>query len=66
MKRKVSIILVCLTMMANSLYATVSNGTCGEQVYWEYNDSTQVLRIYGNGAITERSYPYTAKRLEKE
>ena len=66
MKRKVSIILVCLTMMANSLYATVSNGTCGEQVYWEYNDSTQVLRIYGNGAITERSYPYTAKRLEIE
>ena len=66
MKKKVSIILVCLIWMASSMYAEVSNGTCGEQVYWEYNDSTQVLRIYGNGAITEKSYPYTAKRLEIE
>ena len=55
-----------LLLKGTSAYAEVSNGTCGEQVYWEYNDSTQVLRIYGNGAITERSYPYTAKRLEIE
>lgn len=55
-----------LLLKGTSVYAEVSNGTCGEQVYWEYNDSTQVLRIYGNGAITEKSYPYTAKRLEIE
>ena len=64
--------IICLLFVAflllkgTSAYAEVSNGTCGEQVYWEYNDSTQVLRIYGSGAITEKSYPYTAKRLEIE
>lgn len=60
------LLFAALVLKGTSAYAEVSNGTCGEQVYWEYNDSTQVLRIYGNGAITERSYPYTAKRLEIE
>ena len=66
-KNQICLLFVAIMLLkGTSAYAEVSNGTCGEQVYWEYNDSTQVLRIYGNGAITERSYPYTAKRLEIE
>ena len=67
MKTKVSIILVCLTMMASSAYATVYNGTCGENVVWEYNDSSCVLRITGEGSMTNnsfRTYASSIKRVE--
>ena len=67
MKTKVSIILVCLTMMASSAYATVYNGVCGENVVWEYNDSSCVLRITGEGSMTNnsfRTYASSIKRVE--
>ena len=49
MKTKVSIILVCLTMMASSAYATVYNGVCGEHLTWSYDSSTGDLVIEGYG-----------------
>ena len=52
-KNQICLLFVAfLLLKGTSAYADVSNGTCGEQVYWEY--------------ITEKSYPYTAKRLEIE
>ena len=51
MKTKVSIILVCLTMMANSLYATVYNGVCGEHLTWTYDTGTGDMIIEGYGKL---------------
>ena len=51
MKTKVSIILVCLTMMANSLYATVYNGVCGEHLTWSYDTETEHMTIEGYGEL---------------
>ena len=51
MKTKVSIILVCLTMMANSLYATVYNGVCGEHLTWSYDTETAHMTIEGYGEL---------------
>ena len=65
MKTKVSIILVCLTMMASSAYATVYNGTCGENVVWEYNDSSCVLRITGEGSMTNNSFSTYASSIKR-
>ena len=65
MKTKVSIILVCLIWMANSAYATVYNGVCGENVQWEYNDSTGVLRITGEGRITNTSFSTYASSIKR-
>ena len=30
----------------------IVNGKCGENVYWELNRNTGVLRIYGTGEMT--------------
>ena len=49
MKTKVSIILVCLIWMASSLYATVYNGVCGENVSWTLDSETKVLTLSGTG-----------------
>ena len=51
MKTKVSIILVCLTMMASSMHATVYNGVCGENVSWTLDSETKVLTISGTGEM---------------
>ena len=51
MKTKVSIILVCLIWMANSLYAAVYNGMCGENVSWTLDSETKVLTISGTGEM---------------
>ena len=67
MKTKVSFILVCLIWMASNMYATVYNGVCGENVQWEYDDSSRVLRITGEGPMTNYSYNTykdVAKRIE--
>ena len=65
MKTKVCIFLVCLTMMASSAYATVYNGTCGENVVWEYNDSSCVLRITGEGSMTNNSFSTYASSIKR-
>ena len=51
MKTKVSIILVCLTMMASSMYATVYNGVCGEHLTWTYDTGTGDMIIEGYGKL---------------
>ena len=51
MKTKVSIILVCLIWMASSMYATVYNGVCGENVSWTLDSETKVLTISGTGEM---------------
>ena len=51
MKTKVSVILVCLTMMASSVYATVYTGVCGEHLTWSYDSSTGDLVVEGHGAM---------------
>jgi len=51
MKTKVSIILVCLTMMASNLYATVYNGVCGEHLTWTYDTETGDMVIEGYGKL---------------
>ena len=51
MKTKVCIILVCLTMMASSAYATVYNGVCGEHLTWSYDTETAHMTIEGYGEL---------------
>ena len=52
MKTKVSIILVCLTMMANSLYATVYNGVCGNELSWRLDTNDSIVVITGRGEMS--------------
>ena len=52
MKTKVCIILVCLTMMASSAYATVINGVCGEHLTWTLNSEDSTLVISGRGDMS--------------
>ena len=52
MKTKVSIILVCLTMMANSLYATVYTGSLGPELTYTLDSGTGHVVIEGRGAMT--------------
>ncbi len=51
MKTKVCIILVCLTMMASSLQATVYEGVCGEHLTWSYDTETAHMTIEGYGEL---------------
>ena len=51
MKTKVSIILVCLTMMASNLHATVYEGVCGEHLTWSYDTETEHMTIEGSGEL---------------
>ncbi len=52
MKTKVSIILVCLTMMANSAYATVYNGVCGNELSWRLDTNDSIVVITGRGEMS--------------
>ena len=52
MKKKVSIILVCLIWMASSMYATVYNGVCGEHLTWTLNTADSTLVISGRGDMS--------------
>lgn len=36
----------------------IVNGKCGENVYWELNRNTGVLRIYGTGEMNDYRYKY--------
>ena len=51
MKTKVFIILVCLTMMASNLHATVYEGVCGEHLTWSYDTETAHMTIEGYGEL---------------
>ncbi|MDD6094943.1 MAG: hypothetical protein PUC29_04280 [Clostridia bacterium] len=62
MKRFVSLFLslfllmwpLCIgTMGASS--ANITTGTCGPEVEWEFDSTTHILTVYGNGAF----YDYT-------
>ena len=52
MKTKVSIILVCLTMMASSMYATVYNGVCGNELSWRLDTNDSIVVITGRGEMS--------------
>ena len=52
MKTKVSIILVCLTMMASSAYATVYTGSLGPELTYTLDSGTGHVVIEGRGAMT--------------
>jgi len=62
MKTKVSIILVCLIWMANSLYATVYNGVCGPELTYTLDSGTGHLVIEGRGAMTSDDLSNYPKR----
>lgn len=56
-----------MLLKGTCMYAEVYNGTCGENVVWEYNDSSCVLRIAGEGSMTNnsfRTYASSIKRVE--
>lgn len=61
-KTKVSIILVCLTMMANSLYATVYNGSLGPELTYTLDSGTGHVVIEGRGAMTSDDLSNYPKR----
>ena len=63
MKTKVSIILVCLTMMASSAYATVYNGVCGEHLTWTLNSEDSTLVISGRGDMSGWTFGDYASRV---
>ena len=52
MKTKVSVILVCLTMMASGMYATVYTGSVGPELTYTLDSGTGHLVIEGRGAMT--------------
>ena len=54
-----------LLLKGTSVYATVYNGVCGENVQWEYNDSTGVLRITGEGPMTNTSFSTYASSIKR-
>ena len=62
MKTKVSIILVCLTMMANSLYATVYSGSLGPELTYTLDSGTGHVVIEGRGAMTSDDLSNYPKR----
>ena len=52
MKTKVSIILVCLIWMASSMYATVYNGVCGNELSWRLDTNDSIVVITGRGEMS--------------
>ena len=62
MKTKVSIILVCLIWMANSLYATVYTGSLGPELTYTLDSGTGHLVIEGRGAMTSDDLSNYPKR----
>ena len=62
MKTKVSIILVCLTMMASSLSATVYNGSLGPELTYTLDSGTGHVVIEGRGAMTSDDLSNYPKR----
>ena len=62
MKTKVSIILVCLTMMASSAYATVYTGSLGPELTYTLDSGTGHVVIEGRGAMTSDDLSYYPKR----
>ena len=63
MKTKVCIVLVCLTMMASSMYATVINGVCGEHLTWTLNSEDSTLVITGRGDMSGWTFGDYASRV---
>lgn len=62
MKTKVSIILVCLTMMASSAYATVYTGSLGPELTYTLDSGTGHVVIEGRGAMTSDDLSNYPKR----
>ncbi len=56
MKTKVSIILVCLTMMASSAYATVYTGSLGPELTYTLDSGTGHVVIEGRSAGQRGQY----------
>ncbi|MBO6306552.1 MAG: leucine-rich repeat domain-containing protein [Paludibacteraceae bacterium] len=62
MKTKVSVILVCLTMMASGMYATVYTGSVGPELTYTLDSGTGHLVIEGRGAMTSDELSNYPKR----
>lgn len=62
MKAKVSVILVCLTMMASNLQATVYTGECGPELTYTLDSGTGHVVIEGRGAMTSDDLSNYPKR----
>ncbi len=62
MKTKVSIILVCLTMMASCAYATVYTGSLGPELTYTLDSGTGHVVIEGRGAMTSDDLSNYPKR----
>ena len=54
-----------MLLKGTCMYAEVYNGTCGENVVWEYNDSSCVLRITGEGSMTNTSFSTYASSIKR-
>ena len=52
MKTKVFVVLVCLTMMASGMFATVYTGSVGPELTYTLDSGTGHLVIEGRGAMT--------------
>ena len=62
MKAKVSIFLVCLTMMASNLQATVYTGSLGPELTYTLDSGTGHVVIEGRGAMTSDDLSNYPKR----
>ena len=62
MKAKVSVILVCLTMMASNLHATVYIGSLGPELTYTLDSGTGHVVIEGRGAMTSDDLSNYPKR----
>ena len=65
-KNQICLLFVAFLLLKGTcMCAEVYNGTCGENVQWEYNDSTGVLRITGEGSMTNTSFSTYASSIKR-
>lgn len=54
----IALIIGILPVCDYTVKAETYSGKCGDEVYWEFDTKTGVMRIYGNGPITDHLADY--------
>ena len=60
MKQKIIIILLAVLANMGLMQASVFYGTCGNNLYWNFNTTDSTLTITGNGSMTFSSQPWSS------
>ena len=46
-------LLIGTSLSTNAVAEVIDSGTCGDDCYWEYDDDTAELNVFGKGAMTD-------------